>query len=302
MSVPLTTPGQNGYLTFAGTAGWRVSAVETMSAGICVGIVIYKPDMTVLSNHIACGSGGFQDPVTLPTTGTYTLKLDPSYGATATVTARLYNVVDYSGSIDIGGPAVSVPLLTPGQNARLTFAGTQGIRMSMYETISPGICAAMVIYKPDTTVLSNQTACGSSGFHEPITLPVTGTYTLLVDAAYGATATIAPRLYNAGDVTGTIVLGGGPVTVSLPNPGQNGQLTMAGTAGRQATVRLTGNTIWSVTVKLLKPDGSTLVQGSGSTASFNLATQTLPTTGTYTVVLDPYAASTGNITVTVTSP
>ena len=40
----------------------------------------------------------------------------------------------------------------------------------------------------------------------------------------------------------------------------------------------------------------------GTSASFNLATQTLPTTGTYTVVVEPYVPHTGNIPVAVTSP
>jgi hypothetical protein len=37
-------------------------------------------------------------------------------------------------------------------------------------------------------------------------------------------------------------------------------------------------------------------------SSFNLATQTLPTTGTYTIVVDPPGATTGSINVSVTNP
>jgi hypothetical protein len=36
--------------------------------------------------------------------------------------------------------------------------------------------------------------------------------------------------------------------------------------------------------------------------SFNLSTQTLPVTGTYTIVIDPSDANIGSIVVSVTSP
>ena len=56
------------------------------------------------------------------------------------------------------------------------------------------------------------------------------------------------------------------------------------------------------TVRLLKPDGTQLTSSTSSSASFNLSTQTLPTTGTYTIVVDPSAANTGSINVSVTNP
>jgi hypothetical protein len=78
--------------------------------------------------------------------------------------------------------------------------------------------------------------------------------------------------------------------------------TFSGTAGQQITVRVTGNTIATVAVKLLKPDGTQLTSSTNGASSFNLATQTLPVSGTYTVVVDPTAANTGSLTLTATSP
>jgi hypothetical protein len=109
-------------------------------------------------------------------------------------------------------------------------------------------------------------------------------------------------LYNVVDVVGTITPNGASVPVSITTPGQNANLTFTGNASQLVTVSLTGNSINGVTVSLLKPDGTVLTSSSSSAASFNLAQQTLPTTGTYTVKVDPNGANTGNITVTVTSP
>jgi hypothetical protein len=97
-------------------------------------------------------------------------------------------------------------------------------------------------------------------------------------------------------------VGGSSVSVPLNTPGQNGQVTFSGTSGQQVTVRVTSNTIVGVTVKLLKPDGSQLTSSFSSSSSFNLAQQTLPATGTYTIVIDPSVSNTGSMSVSLTSP
>jgi hypothetical protein len=104
------------------------------------------------------------------------------------------------------------------------------------------------------------------------------------------------------DVTDSTTIGGSAVSVITTVPGQNGQVTFSGTSTQQVTVRLTNNTMSVVTVKLLKPDGTQLTSSIFSTSSFNLATQTLPTTGTYKITIDPSGANTGGISITVTNP
>jgi hypothetical protein len=110
------------------------------------------------------------------------------------------------------------------------------------------------------------------------------------------------NLYDVVDYSGTTSIGGGAVAVSLSVPGQNGQLTFSGTASQQVTVRMTGNMMVTVTIKLLKPDGTVMTMTTSSSSNFNLAQQTLPVTGTYTVVIDPSTSNTGSINVSVTSP
>jgi hypothetical protein len=58
----------------------------------------------------------------------------------------------------------------------------------------------------------------------------------------------------------------------------------------------------TVTVKLVKSDGTVLTSMTSSGSTFNLTTQTLPATDTYTVVIDPTLANTGALTVSVTNP
>src|SRR5205085_5207501 len=97
---------------------------------------ISKPDGTALISSIFVSTGGaFVDTKTLPTSGTYTIAVDPQTTYTGTVTLTLYDVpADISTSITPGGSPATVTVGTPGQNARLTFSGTNGQRVSLLLT------------------------------------------------------------------------------------------------------------------------------------------------------------------------
>ena len=161
------------------------------------------------------------------------------------------------------------------------------------------------IYKPDGSVLTSINGfLGSSPFIEPQTLPSTGTYSIVVNPQGTGTGSITLTLYNVpADVSGSITIGGSAVSVTTTVPGQNGQLTFSGTSGQQVTVHITGSTMGNVAVSLLRPGGSTMTTTNSFWASsFNLTTQTLDSTGTFSVRINPPGTSTGTMNVTVTSP
>jgi hypothetical protein len=157
--------------------------------------------------------------------------------------------------------------------------------------------------KPDDwNLFSGDMYGGGNGFMDVQTLLVTGTYSLFVDPWWGNTGSVTLRLFDVTDQSASVTIGDSPAALTLTVPGQNGSVTFSGSAGQPATVHLTGNTIGSTTVTLRKPDGSSLTSGWSSGSSFNLQTQTLPTTGTYTIEVNPDWTNTGNISVSVTSP
>ncbi len=300
--VSLPTPGQTARLTFDGTVGRRISANGNSTFNGCWNLGIYKPDGSQLTNTFGCGSSIFIEPQTLPVSGTYTLVVDPSGAATGTATLNAYDVVDVTGSAVIDGPSVSSTLATPGQTARLAFNGTVGQRVSVNSTASTTGCWTLAILKPDATQLTSIFSCGSSIFIEPQTLTLSGTHTVLVDPSGAVTGQATVNLYGVVDGTGTLTLGGPAVNVSITVPGQNASLTFSGTAGQQATVKVSGSTMSCVRVTLLKPDGSSLTSTFSCSGTFNLATQTLPVTGTYTITVDPSGANTGSMSLSVTNP
>ena len=104
------------------------------------------------------------------------------------------------------------------------------------------------------------------------------------------------------DPVRTITLGGPAAAIETSAPGQNGTATFEGTAGQQVTVRVTNNTIGLVTIKLLRPDGTTQTTQASSAVTFATSTITLGVTGTYTISVDPSSANVGIINVRVTNP
>lgn len=183
----------------------------------------------------------------------------------------------------------------------MTFSGTAGQRVSLFATA--GVSGTLNILKPDQSILAGTSTGVVSAFIDVRTLPSTGTYTVVLDPLSANTGSITLTLYDVpADASGTLTVNGAAVPVTTTAPGQNGALTFTGTSGQQVTVHVTGNTMGIVTVKLLKPDGTTLTSTASSSSSFNLPSQTLATTGTYTVTIDPFQTNVGSMNVQVTNP
>jgi YD repeat-containing protein len=311
VTATTTSPGQNIVLTFNGTAGQRVS-LQTSNTTIAAGyITVRKPDGFSLMESPIIGSSRYLDAATLPASGTYTITVDPNGENTGSIVLTLSDVAaDTNSTITAGGEAVTAANTAAGQNARFTFTGTAGQKISLkllnasYPNAPWGsYYGSLSIIKPNGTNLVNPASYTINGYYlDTVILPDAGTYTILVDVYDSLIGSIDVVLYDASDVVDVITPGGAAVQVNLNSPGQIARLTFSGTAGQQATVRVTGNTMGITNVKLSKPDGTQLTITTASVGSFNLTTQTLPVTGTYTITVDPSAANTGGMSISVTNP
>ena len=299
-AVTMSTPGQNARLTFTGAVDQRISL--RVSSGPVGSTTIQNPDGSALTSVSVGPVQGFIDTRTLSAAGTYGVFVNPGEASTGTVTLTLYDVpADVEDTITPGGGAVGTSYTTPGQNGRLTFSGTTNQRVSL--RISGGPISTVTMKHPDGSTLASASSNVLSTFIDTKTLSNTGTHAIAIDPHGANTGTLTFTLYDVpADVTGTLTVGGAAVPVTITTAGQNGSLTFSGTQGQQVTVRMTSNSVSNLNVKLLKPDGSQLASATSSSSSFNLATQTLPTTGTYTVTLDPAQWNTGSVTVQVTTP
>ena len=311
VTVSPNIPGLNSGLTFSGTAGQRVSVKLTSGSWTggspsAANVSLRKPDGTALVTQFTQATA-FIDVQTLPTTGTYTVRTDPSGASTGSLTLTLYDVpADVTGSLTLGTGSVSTNTV-PGQNVLFTFSGTASQRVSVVASSgsftggTSGNSADIVLKKPDGTTLGSVFIL-SSGFIDTQTLPTTGTYTVVTDHNNSAVGSVTITGHSITDSSGTVTINGGATTVTTSTPGQNGNYTFSGTASQQVTVSITSNTTSCVAVTLKKPDGSTLTSNSSCGGSFNLTQQTLPTTGTYTLFVNPSSSNTGSLNLTVTSP
>jgi YD repeat-containing protein len=316
VTITTTTAGQNARLTFSGSAGQRVSLKMdgvTIGTNSCCSsrVSIYNPDGTALISPSYVGTGGgFFDTKTLLAAGTYTILIDPEGSNIGSMTLTLYDVpADVNSSIIPDAQPVTVSTTVAGQNATATFNGIAGQRISLRMTSvtigTSSCCSSRVsILNPDGTTLISPSYIGTGGgFFDTQTLSANGTYTILVDPEGANTGSMTLTLYDVpDDIVGTATVGGSPANIATTVAGQNAKVTFEGTSGQQITVHITGNTMSWVRVTLLKPDGTSLTSSYSPAGSFDLTTQILPVTGTYTISVNPDGLNTGSISVSVTNP
>ena len=312
VTVSPNIPGKNGLHTFSGTAAQRISLKLTSGSFTggnpsAANIYIKKPDGTNLATEFV-QTTGYIDVQTLPTTGTYTVLTDAANSSTGSVTLTLYDVpADTTGSITLGGSGVVNTNTTPGQNGSLTFSGTASQRVSVVVSggsFSGGVSgnsATIYLKKPDGTTLGSVFVL-TSGFVDAQTLPTTGTYSVLSDPTNSAVGSVTLTAHSVTDSSGTVTINGGATTVTTSTPGQNGNYTFSGTASQLITISVASNTTSCVNITLKQPNGSTMVSTSSCAGSFSLVQQTLPTTGTYTITVNPSGSNTGSLNLSVTSP
>jgi hypothetical protein len=321
VTVTTTVPGQNAALFFPGSAGRRVSlklTSVTIGSSCCSSakVSILRPDGVALAVPAAFGTnGGFLDTRTLPSDGIYTVLLDPQAAATGDAIVTLYDVPpDVAAPIVPAGAPVNVSTTVPGQNVRIGFDGVAGQRVSLKLTgvsFGTSCCsgATVSILRPEGSTLVAPALFGTNGgFLDTKTLPITGSYTVVLDPQSNATGSATATLYDVpADITGSLTVGGAAQTVALNVPGQNARLTFSGTAGQRVTLRLTGVTIGpscctSSQVSVVNPSGNTLLSPTFFGTSGKSVALQPALSGTYTIVLDPQSNAVGSLTVGLTSP
>lgn len=313
--------GKVGLLLFDGTSGQRVSLLlnaGTIGTSSCCAmkVSIRKPDGgTLLAPTYLGKTGGYIDLTVLPTTGTYTVVVDPEGTATGSVRATLYDVpADPTTSMAVGGAPVTLSTSVPGQRTTATFAGEAGKRVSFRMTSvaygTSSCCGARVsVLRPDGATLLAPTYVGTSGgWFDPLTLPVTGTYTLLVDPDGAAVGSGVVTTYDVpADPIGDVTVDGGPVEVRTSTPGQNASLRFSGDAGARIALQTTAvafgtSSCCAIRVSVKKPDGAFLYNPTyAGTSGGWTDVLTLPASGTYVIGVDVDGSGTGSATMRLLS-
>jgi hypothetical protein len=302
-TVTTTRAGQRASYTFAGTAGDNVAVeiygLTTTPATETVYLTLYGPTGTNLGSTSLWRGGAFVNKASLPSTGTYSVVLEPNNGVP--FTAQL--LLDAGTSVTIDGSTATLATTYAGQPLRYRFSGTaaQALDFGVFGlgyTVSSSNTTGFTIYKPDGTSLASGSCTPSSTGscdYSTTNLPSTGTYVVMFSPPF-ASIVNAGTLAVSTPVSGTFVVGNPAQSVSIARAGQTARYTFSGTSGQ--TLKITYSSVsiaggGSLAVTVLNPSGGTLTSASvanGGNSFFNLAS--LPTTGTYTVVFDPPSGTT----------
>jgi YD repeat-containing protein len=317
-AVTIDTAGKIALVLFEGTKGQRIRLdINGVSLGTPTGpgitVSLLNPDGTVLTSKSSlalASSSGFLDPKTLPTTGTYTIVVDSQATTISSMNLALRAALpDVTTTITIGGPLVPVSLTEPGQNAQLNFAGTTGQQMSLGISAvtlgGPRIGIEVTFLNPLGTAVADPKLVAVPGDSLNVQLPMDGMYTIVVDPTDATTASLTLTLSEP--VTDTLIFGGPSIPLTLSRPGQNARLTFAGAAGQQVNLGVSAVSLGSpnlgvVTATILNPDGTTAVTSKSFGPPSESLNAQLSVNGTYTVVVDPRAAPTASLTLTLSEP
>jgi hypothetical protein len=313
-NVALTRRGQNGRVLFDGTAGVsmavQIGGISTAPAGGSLATKIVKPDGTTLATTTSAYGSAF-NLSNLPVTGTYTLFIDPQYGASANVIVTV--VPSNSVDVAIDGPSRNVSTAAaPGQYAYFTFSATAGDKLGLgisnlvKTSGSPSFPQVLAyVYMPDGTEWTSATCTTTYGGCDlNLGIVATGVYSVIVrsqSASAEPNMTMSFTATVSRDVVVTPALNT-LTNVNLNLRGQNARIVFEGTAGSARTVQVSGISTTpsgrSLAMKVVKPDGTTLASTtSGTNYTFNLAN--LPVTGTYFLFVDPVLGASANLAVKI---
>jgi hypothetical protein len=301
------TAGSGDRLTFTGRAGDAVFVDITAPTlpNQCSPFRLLDPAGKDLGSGCNINGVGHIDRSELVVDGQYSVLLDARAGDTGRATMRVYVSHDTTGTLEPNGAPVSAVIEQPGALARYSFTGSAGQRVyvEVPESSLPDQCSPLELRDPAGRTVTSGCVVNGFGDIEGTLLPADGTYTVVVDPRDRTIGTVHLRLFAAKDQTGTIAVNGQPVVATIGQPGSVTRYHFTGTAGMSVTLAATGATLPNhcSPLELRDPADKLIMSGCVINGVGGIDKTVLPTTGAYTIVVDPSGAATGTVTLSLHS-
>ncbi|GLQ45759.1 hypothetical protein GCM10007862_08100 [Dyella lipolytica] len=297
--------GQNAYLTFTASAGanleFALSNISVAGGSDQLGVTIYNSAGTQINSSSCSGtSPGSDCRIYLwnMAADTYSVVVAPAGGGIMTFNALLQP--------DIVGPALTANTpttvnLSTGQVERLTFNATAGetvaLNLSGVSTTPAGQDLYVVVYRPDVGTITptdyyTYFDTTSSQILNLPNLPVSGTYTVVVNSTVGVPASAQLTLVSG--VTGTVPSNGTSQSYTANAAGENAYLTFTANAGDNLEFELSNISVTGGSSQL----NVTIYNAAGTQIASSTCYSTNPgsdcltflwnmAAGTYSVVVAP---------------
>lgn len=263
---------------------------------------------------------------TLVTVYGFTFDPDPAQNAVtiAGISATVQSATPNQLVLTIPNGATSAPIIVAAPRGSASTAESFIVESSAAPTIT-GFSPSVGVPGTSVTIMGtnfqNVTANNTVRFNVTQATPTASTATELqttvpaaatsghvtVATAYGTAVStgdffVPPAGFTAADVefSGRLDFGAGnALTVPIAGSGKIGLVLFEGTAGQEISLTLTNSSFASASVKLWRPDGSTVTTTGFGTSGAFVDRQTLSQAGTYSILIDPTGTYTGAVTLTL---
>jgi len=298
--------GEVDCFTFSGVAGQRVNVFldNQNEVAASFSLRLTKPDGSSLAFCNFSLRDCEIDTLTLPVTGVYTVTVDGSESSIGNYAVALNLLNDPPEAIAYG-QSLARSISPTGDQDSFTFTGTQGHRINVFLDNQNEVAASfsLRLIKPDGSSLAFCNFSLRDCEIDTLTLPVTGVYTVTVDGSGASSGNYAVALNLLNDPPESIAYGQS-LARSISLTGDQDSFTFTGTQSNRINVFLDNQNevAASFSLRLTKPDGSSLAFCNFSLRDCEIGTLTLPVTGVYTLRVDGSGASTGNYTLSLFGP
>lgn len=281
-----SAPGDVLTFAFRGEAGQVVAPLYTDNGPVTVSVL--DPSGNQLSSSNLA--------YTLPDDGVYTVLVQAG-DSTPPISLGVYDASPLTTTEN--GPTVTIPIIA-GEKTAVSFTGSAGDEISATaegpESTNFYISSVPTLTLEDAAgnVVPGTQAIQVPSIFGPATLPSSGKYQLVFDSN-GSTGLGSLNLYKIVNQTGTITVNGPPVTATSSAPGQTSTFSFSGTAGETV-----GLDFGHTTYDDAPPQSVDLLDPSGAAVPGNNYVYTLPSTGTYDIVVN--SGSVGTASMSLSSP
>jgi hypothetical protein len=278
----------------------------------CSALKLEGPDGAQLNSGCLVPDGGHIGATTLPSDGTYTVLVGPTTTGTGTAIVQVIEDFDQTGTITPDGPSVTATIGQPGATSAFTFSEAPGttVFVEVLNSTLPEQCGALDLVGPSGSdidkggcITSSDGGASGAGYIDPITIQASGTYTVLLHPSAPDMGSTVLKLIVEHDQVTPITIGGPSVTAAIALPGGQSELTFEGTAGQSVSVQFGSSTLPGACggFELDSPGGSALTSACVEDGAGTIPAVKLPSTGQYTIVVDPGGLITGSVVVRLTS-